>query len=70
MQQASPPCFPERQKQLLRSGARIHVLSMRVKEPQAFVIYRNGAGKAYNLPLRREGGQWKINTIAGIALAL
>ncbi len=55
---------------VFRSAARIHVLSFRSKGPQAFLIYRDGAGKAYNLPLRREGGQWKIGALIGVALVL
>ncbi len=57
-------------KPLLRSGSQIHVLSLRVKGSQAFVIYRNAAGKAYNLPLRREGGEWKVAALTGVALVL
>ncbi len=56
-------------KSLLRSKARIEVVSFRVKGPQAFIVYRNG-GKYYNLPLHREGGQWKITATFGIPLVL
>jgi hypothetical protein len=54
----------------LKDGAQIHVLSLRVKGNQAFVIYRNATGKAFNLPLNRESGQWKITAPLGIELAL
>jgi hypothetical protein len=52
------------------SAARIHVLSYRVKGPQAFLIYRDGAGGAFNMPLRREGGEWRIASLAGLELVL
>lgn len=51
-------------------GDDLRVLSLRVKGPQAFVIYRDANGKAYNMPLRREDGQWKIAALVGVALSL
>jgi hypothetical protein len=55
-------------KATLRTAADIHVISMRVKSDQAFVIYRDASGTAYNLPLNREGGNWRVGALAGIAL--
>lgn len=51
-------------------SAQIQVLSFRAMGPQAFVVYRDGAGKAYNMPLRREDGQWLISALVGIELML
>jgi hypothetical protein len=62
--------FSKAPKAILHSVVPIHVLSLRVSEPRAFVIYRNGAGKAYNLPLIREGGRWRIAAPLGIELVL
>lgn len=53
----------------LRKGAQIYVLSLRVRPHNAFVIYRDGAGEPFNLPLRRENGQWKISAPFGISMA-
>ena len=53
-----------------RRAAQIQVLSLRVKGAQAFVIYRDGEGKPYNLLLRREGAEWKIGSLTGIELVL
>ncbi len=46
------------------------VLSYRAQGPQAFLIYRDTTGKAFNMPLRREGGRWGINALLGIELVL
>jgi hypothetical protein len=54
----------------LQSAARIHVLSLRVKGDQAFVIYRDGAGKPFNLPLIRQRGDWRLSATLGVALVL
>lgn len=53
----------------LRQSAQIHVLSLRVRGKQAFVIYRDGSGHPFNLPLVRENGEWKLSALAGIGLA-
>ena len=57
-------------RKTLRDGVRIHVLSLRMEGSNAFVIYRNASGRPFNLPLRREGGEWKITAPLGIELAL
>jgi hypothetical protein len=57
-------------RRTLRDGAQIHVLSLRVKDTQAFIIYRDASGKPFNLPLRREGGEWKVSAPLGIELVL
>ncbi len=62
--------FAKAPEAYLRAAAKIHVLSFRSKGPQAFVVYRSGAGKYYNLPLVREGGEWKLTASAGVALVL
>jgi hypothetical protein len=53
----------------LQSAAEIEVLSLRVKGSQAFVIYRDGNGEPFNLPLIDEG-EWKISAPVGIGLVL
>lgn len=53
-----------------QEAADIHVLSLRVNGTQAFVIYRDGAGRPSNLPLVRDGGEWKVSALAGIGLVL
>lgn len=52
------------------SAAQIHVLSYRVDGNHAFVIYRDGAGGPFNLPLRSEGGRWRVSAVSGIELVL
>jgi hypothetical protein len=54
----------------LKSAADIEVLSLRIQGQRAFVIYRDGAGEPFNLPLIDAGGQWKITTVAPIAMVL
>jgi hypothetical protein len=54
----------------LRKAAVIHVLSLRVKGPQAFLIYRDGQGTPSALPMAQEGGTWKVGALAGSALLL
>ena len=54
----------------LRKAAAIHVLSLRVKGPQAFLIYRDGEATPSALPMAREGGAWKVGALAGSALLL
>jgi hypothetical protein len=54
----------------LRRAAQIEVLSFRVRGKQGFVVYRDGSGEAFNLPLRREAGEWRVGALVGIGLAL
>ncbi len=54
----------------LLSAAKIHVLSMRVQGDHAFLIYRDGEGTASELPLARNGGEWKVAAISAAALTL
>jgi len=51
-----------------RRAAQIRVLSLRVEGARAFIIYRDGEGRPYNLLLNREGAEWKIGSLAGIEL--
>lgn len=60
----------ERPRAIRQEAANIQVLSLRLQGTQAFVIYRDGAGKPMNLPLVREGGEWKLDALAGIGLVL
>jgi hypothetical protein len=46
---------------VLRGATEVHPLSLRVKGTEAFLVYRNGAGGPHYMPLRREGGGWKVN---------
>lgn len=56
---------------VLRKGATVHVLSLRVKGPRAFLIYRGGGGGTpLALPMAREGGAWKVGALAANPLSL
>jgi hypothetical protein len=52
-----------------QSQAEVHALSLRVKGDEALLIYRNGAGRQYDIPMLREGGEWRVGAIAPRALA-
>ena len=54
----------------LRSAAEIRVLSMRIEDKQAFLIYRNGKGRPTAIPMAREGRVWKLAAIDGAPLIL
>jgi hypothetical protein len=54
----------------LRAAAAIHVLSMRVKGSQAYLVYKNGEGTPSAIPMTREGGEWKVAALDGSALLL
>jgi hypothetical protein len=54
----------------LQKAAEIQVLSFRVEGDQGFVVYRDGTGKPFNLPMNLEGGEWKVGALAGIGLVL
>lgn len=54
----------------LQSAAEIHVISFRVEGDQAFVVYRDGTGKPFNLPMNREGEEWRVGALDGIGLVL
>jgi hypothetical protein len=54
----------------LQKAAEIQVLSFRVEGDRGFVVYRDGTGKPYNLPLDREGGEWKVGALAGVGLVV
>ena len=57
-------------KAALRTAAQIRVLSMRVEDGQAFLLYRDGEGLPSSIPMNEEGGAWKVSAIAGSALFL
>jgi hypothetical protein len=52
----------------LKRAADIHVLSLRIAGPQAFIIYRDATGTPYNLPFTREHHTWRISALVGIEL--
>lgn len=54
----------------LRAAADIEALSLRVKGPQGFLIYRDDKGEPYDLSLNLLGGDWKVAALTGIPLAL
>ena len=54
----------------LQKAAEIQALSFRTQGDRGFLVYRDGTGKPYNLPLSLEGGQWKVGALAGIGLVL
>jgi hypothetical protein len=47
----------------LRTIAAIHVLSMRVDGDRGFLIFDDGEGRTDEMPLRREGGKWKVRAL-------
>lgn len=55
---------------VLRRAADIEAISMRTSGNRGFVIYRDGAGVATNLPMVLEAGQWKVSALSGIELRL
>lgn len=54
----------------LRAAARIEVLSLRREGSRAFLIYRDGEDVPSQVPMAREGGEWKVAAIAGSPLIL
>ncbi|HEX6456338.1 MAG TPA: hypothetical protein VF009_07445 [Solirubrobacterales bacterium] len=46
--------------------AEVHPLSLRVKGAEAILVYRDGAGTPNDMPLRREGGKWRVNFLTGL----
>jgi hypothetical protein len=54
----------------LQSAAQIEPLSLRVKGPQGFLIFRDGEGTPANMPLNLLGGRWKVTSLIPIPLAL
>jgi hypothetical protein len=57
-------------KAALRNAAEIRVLSMRVEDEQAFLLYKDGEDLPSAVPMNEEGGAWKVAAIAGSALFL
>ena len=57
-------------KEALRNAAQINVLSMRVENDQAFLLYRDGDDLPSSVPMNEEGDAWKVSAIAGSALFL
>lgn len=55
---------------VLRSAARIHVLSLRVQGDRAFLIYRDAEGTVSQLPMSRDGGGWKVAAVSGAPIGL
>lgn len=57
-------------KKALRNAAEIRVLSMRIEEGQAFLIYKNGEGKPSAIPMADEDGDWKVAALDGSPLLI
>ena len=57
-------------KEALRTAADIDVLSMRVEDGRAFLLYRDGESLPSAVPMNEEDGAWKVAAIAGSALVL
>jgi hypothetical protein len=51
-------------KPALRAEARIHVLSLRLDGSHAFLIYKRPDERFYATALSREGGRWKVFSVA------
>ena len=56
-------------KENLQSAVLAHALSLRAQGELGFLIFRNDAGKLYRLPMRREGGKWKVGSPFSAPLA-
>ncbi len=41
---------------------------LRVEGQQAFLTYRGAGGKVYSMPLREEGGEWKMEALSASAM--
>jgi hypothetical protein len=52
----------------LAQAAQIHVLSFRVEGEHGFLVYRDGAGKPFNIPMAPEGGRWMVAGLIGSEL--
>jgi len=57
-------------KKALREAAEIRVVSMRIEDEQAFLIYENGKGTPSAIPMADEDGEWRVAAIDGSALFL
>lgn len=42
--------------------------SLRVDGKQATLVYQGAAGETYSIPLREEGGEWKVESLAATSL--
>jgi hypothetical protein len=51
------------------AGADVHALTLRVKGEEALLIYRDGTGKTLDIPMLRDGGEWKVGAVAAGPLA-
>jgi hypothetical protein len=60
----------EGSKAALSKAAEIEVLSMRLEGGQAFLVYRDGTGKALDMPMTRNGVSWLVGALVGIELVL
>jgi hypothetical protein len=50
-------------KGMLRTVADIHVLSMRVDGDRGFLIYEDRHAAPTEIPMEREGGEWKVRAL-------
>lgn len=53
----------------LREAAIANVGSLRAKGDRGFLIYRGAGGTVYAISTSREGGRWKLASLAGVPLS-
>lgn len=56
-------------KASLRETAIANVGSIRIQGDHAFLIYRGAKGFVFGISIRREDGQWKLETLGGTPIA-
>jgi hypothetical protein len=61
----TPPLPPKVQKE----STVVDAGSLRTEGEQAFLIYRGAAGTVYAIPMKPEGGAWKVGALAAVPLS-
>jgi hypothetical protein len=56
-------------RELQREEAQIDVASLRAEGDQGFLLYRDAEGTIYAIGVQREGGEWKLTSLAGLPLS-
>lgn len=53
---------------VLREAAQADVGALRVKGESGFLLFRGAHGESFLMPMRREGGHWKVAAVAASSL--
>jgi hypothetical protein len=56
-------------RELQREEAQIDVASLRAEGDQGFLLYRDAEGTVYAIGVQREGGEWKLTSLAGLPMS-